>query len=148
MRAYLLGGRPLVFPFLSGVLHYDCMACDAPCCKGAALGIGPSRELVTLTQAQPLAPLFAVRSFFDSPIVAVHPPLDRCWFLDRKNHCRLEKVLGRDAKPSGCRLYPFVRFRMMGEAVAVLPDFGCPIQVASAPSREGETSHDEIAKEI
>lgn len=148
MRAYLLGGRPLHFPFLSGVLTYDCPTCDAPCCKGAALGIGPSRELVTIQQAQPRAALFAVPSFHASPVMALQSPAERCWFLDRKRRCRLERVLGREAKPSGCRLFPFVRFRMMGEAVCVLPDFLCPLGVADATTASGATSHDELALEI
>jgi Fe-S-cluster containining protein len=148
MRAYLLGGRPLHFPFLSGVLRYDCATCDAPCCKGAALGIGPSRELVTIQQAQPRSALFSVPSFFSSPVLALQSPAERCWFLDRKNRCRLERVLGREAKPSGCRLFPFVRIRSMGEAVCVLPDFSCPIGVGDAPAATGPTSHDELALEI
>src|ERR1044071_7401422 len=148
MRQYLLGGRPLHFPFLSGVLRYDCNTCDAPCCKGAALGIGVSRELVTLTTAQSAAPLFAVPTFFHSQMMALKTPAERCWFLDRKNKCRIEKVLGRDAKPAGCRLFPFVRFRSMGEAVCVLPDFTCPIQVNDAANEHGPTSHDDIALEI
>ena len=148
MRQYLLGGRPLHFPFLSGVLRYDCPTCDAPCCKGAALGIGPSRELVTLSQVQPKSALFAVPTFHHSQTLAVATPMDRCWFLDRKNRCRIERVIGRDAKPSGCRLFPFVKFRSMGEAVTVLPDFLCPITVADAPTDHGPTSHDDIALEI
>ena len=53
MQAYLLGGRPIHFPFLSGIIKYDCSTCHAPCCKGNALGIGRSRELVMLQSAQP-----------------------------------------------------------------------------------------------
>src|SRR4051812_30349408 len=140
MRQYLLGGRPLHFPFLSGVLRYECSTCDAPCCKGAALGIGVSRELVTLQHAQPRSPLFAVPQFHHSPLLALQTPAEKCWFLDRKKSCRLERVLGRDAKPSGCRLFPFVKFRSMGEAVTVLPDFLCPIQVGDAPTEHGATS--------
>ena len=150
-HAYLLGGRPLHFPFLSGVLRYDCTTCDAPCCKGhrgASLGIGVSRELVTITQVQPRAALFATPSFHHSPVTALQAPAERCWFLDRKTKCRLEKVLGREAKPSGCRLFPFVRFRAAGEGVVVLPDFLCPITVGDAPTQHGKTSHDEIALEI
>ena len=148
MRAYLLAGRPLHFAFLSGVLRYDCPTCDAPCCKGAALGVGVSRELVTLQHAQPRAPLFAVPSFNDTPMLALQTPAERCWFLDRKRRCRLERVLGREAKPAGCRLFPFVKFRSMGEAVTVLPDFLCPISCADSPTEHGPTSHDEIALEI
>jgi Fe-S-cluster containining protein len=147
-RAYLLGGRPILFPFLSGILRYDCDTCDAPCCKGAALGIGRSLELVQIQHAQPKAPLFAVPTFFGSRMMALASPAERCWFLGRKNKCRLEKVLGRDAKPAGCRLFPFVRFRSAGEHVVVLPDFTCPIFVAESPSSTGKTSHDEIALEM
>src|SRR5688572_4507842 len=148
MRAYLLGGRPVFFPFLSGILKYDCPTCDAPCCKGAALGIGVSRELVTIQQVQPKAPLFAVPQFHHSSMLSLQTPAEKCWFLDRKDRCRLERVLGRDAKPAGCRLFPFVKMRSLGESIAVLPDFTCPIQIADKPSQSGPTSHDEIALEM
>ena len=115
MRAYLLGGRPILFPFLSGILRYDCATCDAPCCKGASLGIGRSIELVNIQHAQPKATLFAVPQFRGSKMLALATPAEKCWFLDRKNRCRLEKVLGREAKPAGFRLFPFVRIRAAGE---------------------------------
>ena len=108
MKAYLLGGRPLFFPFFSGAIRYDCTTCDAPCCKGAALGIGSSRELVTIQEAQPKAPLFAVPAFQQSQRLALQTPAERCWFLDGKRRCRLERIIGRQAKPAGCRLFPFV----------------------------------------
>lgn len=148
MRAYLLGGRPLHFPFVSGVLRYDCATCDAPCCKNTAVGIGLSRELVTIQEAQPRAALFATPSFFSSPLLSLQPPAERCWFLDRKNRCRIERVLGRDDKPSGCRLYPFVHFRSMGDAICVLPDLLCPLASGDARADTGPTSHDELALEI
>jgi hypothetical protein len=147
-RAYLLGGRPILFPFLSGILRYDCATCDAPCCKGASLGIGRSLELVNIQHAQPRAPLFAVPTFHGSRLLALASPAERCWFLGRKNRCRLERVLGRDAKPAGCRLFPFVRIRSAGEHVVVLPDFSCPVFVAERPSSTGTTSHDELALEM
>ncbi|MCC7070867.1 MAG: YkgJ family cysteine cluster protein [Deltaproteobacteria bacterium] len=147
MKAYLLGGRPLVFPFFSGALRYDCAGCEAPCCKGAALGIGSSRELVTIQQAQPKAPLFAVPSFHQSQRLALQTPAEACWFLDKKRRCRLERVLGHLAKPAGCRLFPFVRFKNAGETVVVLPDFLCPLLVG-APTAVGPASHDGLALEI
>ena len=147
MKAYLLGGRPLFFPFFSGALRYDCTDCDAPCCKGAALGIGVSHELVTIQEAQPRAPLFAVPTFQQSQRLALQTPAERCWFLDRKRRCRLERVVGRQAKPAGCRLFPFVKVRAAGEAVLVLPDFLCPITLG-APTAVGAFSHDQLALEI
>ncbi len=147
MRAYLLGGRPIHFPFLSGILRYECETCDAPCCKGAALGIGKSKELVTLTSVQPSIGLFAVPGFAGSAMTSIKSPMDACWFLDGKTRCRLEKVVGREAKPAGCRLFPFQRIRSIGEHLAVVPDFLCPISIG-AVDEQGKTSHDELTLEM
>jgi Fe-S-cluster containining protein len=148
MQAYLLGGRPVHFPFLSGILKYDCATCDAPCCKGNPLGIGRSRELVTLQSAQPKIPLFSTPGFSGSAMMSVSVPKEKCWFLDKKSRCRIEKRIGRNAKPAGCRLFPFQRVRSMGEAITVLPDFTCPIHVEQLPSESGPTSYDEICLDL
>jgi hypothetical protein len=147
MRAYLLGGRPIHFPFLSGILRYDCPTCDAPCCKGAHLGIGKSKELVQLSSVQPSIGLFASPGFSGSAMMSIASPQDACWFLDGKRRCRLEKVMGREAKPAGCRLFPFQRIRALGEHLAVVPDFLCPITIGDV-AEAGPTSHDEITLEM
>ena len=146
--AYLLGGRAIHFPFLSGTLRYNCTTCEAPCCRGAQLGIGRSRELVTLRSVLPKIPLFSTPGFAGSAMLSVFAPREACWFLDKKARCRLETVIGREAKPSGCRLFPFHRLRGIGQAVTVLPDFSCPITVTDEVDLEGLTSHDEICLEL
>lgn len=144
---HLLSGRPLYFPFPSGVLSYSCEGCAAPCCKGEPIGIGRSRELVTILSAQPRAALFAASGFNGGPLLSVSPPPEKCWFLDRKQRCRLEYVLGREHKPTGCRLFPFSVLQGVGEALAIVPDLLCPI-VVSPPSSKGPFSHDELALEM
>jgi Fe-S-cluster containining protein len=134
-RVHLLGGRPLFFAFPSGGLSYSCAGCDAPCCKGQPIGIGRSRELVTIQQAQPRATLFSVPGWNDGPLLSLTPPPEKCWFFDRNGRCRLEHVVGRDAKPTGCRLFPFSRIVAIGEALAVLPDFVCPLSVTPLSAR-------------
>jgi Fe-S-cluster containining protein len=146
-RVHLLAGRPLFFPFPSGALVYRCEGCDAPCCKGEPLGIGRSRELVTILQAQPKAAMFAAPGFNGGPLVSITPPPEKCWFLDSKQRCRLEHVLGREHKPTGCRLFPFSVLQGVGEALAIVPDLLCPIQTA-APSSTGPTSWDALAVEM
>ncbi len=148
MRAYLLGGRPIYFPFLSGLLEYECSTCDAPCCRGTPLGIGRSNELVTLERVQPRIPLFTSPGFAGSAMLSITPPHEACWFLDDKARCRLHKVAGPHAKPSGCRLFPFHRVRSVGEAVVVLPDFLCPLQLSDGPGVSPRSSHDELALEM
>lgn|GEM_PF-819235 len=156
MKAYLLQGRAVHFPFPSGWLHYDCATCDAPCCKGTSLGIARSKELVTLQSVQEHVALFASPRFHGSPMVSVDAPREACWFLNKKNRCRLEKVGGRAAKPAGCRLFPFHRLRQAGDVLCVLPDFTCPIEVRPPSADDDDnfghmvpsSSHDALSLEM
>ncbi|MDP2344054.1 MAG: hypothetical protein Q8O67_24065 [Deltaproteobacteria bacterium] len=147
-QLHLLQGRPLFFPFVSGSLSYECATCDAPCCKGQPIGIGRSRELVTIQQAQPRATLFATPGFRGGPLLSLSPPREKCWFLDRKQRCRLEHVLGRDAKPTGCRLFPFSTIVAVGEALAIIPDLLCPITLMPSSSSSQQSSHDALTWEL
>lgn len=147
-QVHLLQGRPLFFPFASGFFAYSCATCDAPCCKGQPLGIGRSRELVTIQQAQPRSTLFSAPGFKGGPLLSLLPPPDKCWFLDRKSRCRLEHVLGREAKPTGCRLFPFSTLQGVGEALAVVPDLLCPITLQTQDSLSPLSSHDALTWEL
>jgi Fe-S-cluster containining protein len=147
-QLHLLQGRPLFFPFASGSLGYACASCDAPCCKGQPLGIGRSRELVTIQQAQPRSTLFAAPGFRGGPLLSLQPPPDKCWFLDRKSRCRLEHVLGRESKPTGCRLFPFSTLLGVGESLAVVPDLLCPITLQPSSARSPLSSHDALTWEL
>lgn len=143
-----MAGRPIYFPFLSGLLSYDCASCDARCCRGAQLGIGRSRELVGLLSISPALGLLASPDFAQSPMPSVQSPVDACWFLDKKQRCRLEWAVGREHKPASCRLFPFHLFRLAGEHLVVMPHFLCPLQVAKAPSPKGPTSYDALTLEM
>lgn len=146
-RLHVLSGKPLFFPFPSGAIIHVCEGCDAPCCKGEPIGIGRSRELVTILKAQPRAALFAAPGFNEGPLFSLSPPPEKCWFLDRKQRCRLEYVMGREHKPTGCRLFPFSVLQTLGEAVAVVPDLLCPIAIAP-PTVTGTFSHDALTVEM
>ncbi|MFH1807751.1 MAG: hypothetical protein ABIJ09_03345 [Pseudomonadota bacterium] len=146
--AHLLAGRPIHFPFLSGIFEYDCASCSAPCCRGATLGIGRSRELVALLSISPSLALFAAPDFTGSPLPSIQGPVDACWFLDSRHRCRLEWAVGRDTKPGTCRLFPFHQLRLAGEHLVVMPHFLCPITVSDGPRASGMTSYDEICLEM
>jgi len=147
-NAHLLAGRPIYFPYLSGVFEYDCASCSAPCCRGAQLGIGRSRELVALLSISPALALCASPEFAGSPMPALQSPIDACWFLDQRTRCRLEWAVGRENKPASCRLFPFQQVRGCGEYLVVMPHFLCPLVVADVPHAAGHTSHDEICLEM
>jgi Fe-S-cluster containining protein len=148
MDVHLLSGRPIYFPFLSGILDYDCASCDARCCKGGGLGIGRSKELAGLLHISPALALFAGEGFPHSPLPVLETVLEKCWFLDRESLCRLERAVGRYQKPAACRTFPFNQVRSAAEWVVVMPHFLCPLTVQAGPSKTGKTSHDEIALEM
>jgi hypothetical protein len=148
MDVHLLSGRPIYFPFLSGILSYDCRSCDARCCKGASLGIGRSRELAALMHVTPQLALLAGESFPQGTLPVLETVLEQCFFLDGDQMCRLERAAGRDNKPAGCRLFPFNQFRGADEWVVVMPHFFCPISVTDAPTEEGLSSHDALTYEM
>jgi len=148
MELHLVAGKPIYFPFLSGILEYDCPSCDARCCKGAQLGIGKSRELASLLHISPSLALFAGDAFPSGPLPVIETVLESCWFLDSTNLCRIERAVGRDFKPASCRLFPFNQFRRAGDFIIVMPHFQCPIQVLSEPNPGSRTGHDALAMEM
>lgn len=145
---YSVAGRPIYFPFLSGILSYDCETCDAPCCHSPGLSIGRSREIIALTKVQKHIDLFAAPSFVGSSGMSIHAPGEKCWFLDKRSQCRVESHLGRDAKPAGCRLYPFYKVRRIGDMLTVLPDFTCPITISLRPTRKSPSNHRLLTREM
>ena len=148
MDVHLLGGRPIYFPFLSGILTYDCRTCDARCCKGASLGIGRSRELASLLHINPALALLAGEAFPAGSLPVLETVLEQCFFLDSEKLCRLERKAGREHKPAGCRLFPFNQFRAADDWVVVLPHLQCPLRVEPHPMRLSLSSHDALAYEM
>ncbi|MEW5854909.1 MAG: hypothetical protein AB2A00_39395 [Myxococcota bacterium] len=148
MDVHLLSGRPIYFPFLSGILDYQCSTCDARCCKGGGLGIGRSRELAGLLHISPALALFAQDGFPNGALPILDTVLEKCWFLDSKSLCRLERAVGREQKPAACRLFPFHQMRVAGEWVVVMPHFFCPLTVTEGPGVSERSNHDELAMEI
>jgi hypothetical protein len=149
--AFLLDGHPLHFTFPSGGLRYQCAGCDAPCCKGVPLLLSRSRELAMVQAAQPRASLLVAPQPSRGGMLTILPP-ERCWFLSSGLTCRLEQAVSRDAKPAGCRLFPFSRLVRAGENVVILPDMLCPLRVGRIDREENSTatifSHASLAREL
>ncbi len=56
-------------------------------------------------------------------------------------------MLGREHKPTGCRLFPFSILQGAGEALCVVPDLLCPVTV-QAPTMNSPHSHDALTLEL
>ena len=135
------------FPFPSGRLGYDCVTCQAKCCRGFGYMTTVGAELDRQFEMRPTLPLF------------VSPPDPRtsggqvsigncapgCFFLADDGRCDIHRERGFAAKPETCRLFPFNNFRRVGRFLIVAPhSFLCPLNVLG-PEREDTTSgHDTL----
>ena len=114
--------RPLIyFPFPSGRLGYDCVTCQAKCCRGFGYMTTVGAELDRQFEMRPTLPLF------------VSPPDPRtsggqvsigncapgCFFLADDGRCDIHRERGFAAKPETCRLFPFNNFRRVGRFLIV-----------------------------
>ena len=128
---------PLFFAFPDGVFDYVCAECDALCCKGQGFGGNLNREMAFLLKQYPALGSMANTRHRD--YIDISSPAGKCYFLQPDNLCQIETEHGRDKKPGVCMIFPFNRFRRIGNTVAVSPHFMCPLRV-KIPSRPGEVT--------
>jgi hypothetical protein len=137
----------LHFAFLDGAIGYDCVRCQARCCRGLGFALAPG-ELVPLVSRAP-----GVAPFLQLHATAVHAfdLTDGCWLLTADSRCSLELAHGRAAKPALCRLFP-LRVGRSGEDVVVELQLGaCPLEDARGLSAgPGRTvlRHEPLATEL
>jgi Fe-S-cluster containining protein len=154
-RAIVLNGtRPPIrisqervyFAFASGRLTYDCITCNAQCCRGHGYEIAHGAEL-----QQQLAISPAVRFFIDRCDAEayahyhVHNCAPACFFLDGNGRCTIQTDHGYDAKPETCRLFPFNHLQRVGGYLVVAPHRSlCPLDVVPADEKSDCSRHDQL----
>jgi Fe-S-cluster containining protein len=133
----------LYMAFPDGVFHYVCAECNALCCRGDGFGGSLEKEFKPLFQIYPA--LQSLVTFRKGDEIHVSNPSGRCMMLDDDRLCHIEKEHGRSVKPGVCALFPFSSFRRLGNDVAIIPNFLCPLRV-QVPARpnEVEGTHAEI----
>lgn len=127
---------PVYMAFPDGVFHYACRECTLVCCYRSDQFDGSfEREIKTLVQFYPALELVATRRRGD--VVTFSTPSGRCYFLGGDSLCSIEKDHGKENKPTACRIFPFNHFSRIGKAIAVSPNFLCPLRV-EVPARPGQ----------
>ncbi len=124
----------LFLAFPDGVYHYVCAECTAICCKGHGLSATKAEMPVLLTRYPATGSLAHGRS---GSVITLSTLTNACVFLDTDELCRIEKDLGRAAKPSLCKLFPFNAYKRIGRTIAVYPHFLCPFRL-QIPARPGK----------
>jgi Fe-S-cluster containining protein len=138
--------QDVLFMFASGRFTYDCVRCNAKCCRGYGYGVEPGVPFQAQLSAAP------AMWFFVEPVVAGKndayevrncPP--GCFFLTGTGMCGIQAAHGYEAKPETCRLFPFNRFRRIGHNLLVTPHVGiCPLEVLPAGRSSANSDHAQL----
>ena len=142
-----ISGDRVFFTFASGRLAYDCVTCQATCCRGHGYNVNSTDELRRQIENAPGLALFV-----DSPLnvqdarlyhVGNCPP--SCFFLTEGNLCRIHQEHGYQAKPETCRLFPFNDLLLFGSYLVVRPHASlCPLQILPADVKSTLSDHDQL----
>lgn len=129
----------VMFAFGDGLLKYDCVSCQAKCCRGHGWAVDPRTELGGRAVDNAHLGLF-LNKHRGLPIVSNLPPA--CFFLDQNEQCRIHLEDGFNAKPESCRLYPFNNFVLVDRFLIVRPQTAtCPLEPASMEAVRPESRH-------
>lgn len=136
------------FAFASGRLSYDCVTCNAKCCRGHGYLLQRRDELQRHLAIRPHLKYFIDHAGKESRrqlLVKNCPPA--CFFLNTHGLCTLHVEDGYDAKPETCRLFPFNVLRRVANYVVVTPHSSlCPLEISSLGAERPESTHQELLK--
>ncbi len=108
--------------------NYACIDCGR-CCRHWHVELSPDEEKrLAALKWEPAAAIPAKRTVHiaGGTYIAHHANGD-CIYLDTDNHrCRIHREYGYDAKPLGCRLYPFAITPALPERFSCTGRFDCP----------------------
>lgn len=127
---------PLPIRNLPVVQNWDCHVCG-DCCKQYIVSITAEErqkiEAHSWAGDEVVAgmPIFRRKgSWWSRQVQLNHRPDGSCVFLSQQGRCRIHEVLGYDAKPLPCRLFPFVMVPV-GDHWRVGMRFACPSTAAN-----------------
>lgn len=103
--------QPILYlPFVDGAIGYDCITCQAGCCRSGRLGVLPSETLYLLGKYPKLATFGELAPSLNNNLITYIKSEPHCWFLQPDHRCEIEVHDGRERKPLICRSHP-VYFR-------------------------------------
>lgn len=150
MTAIRLHGTPqmdvlaedVYFAFATGRFDYDCVTCNAKCCRGHGYLTSVGKELVSQMKMRAGLPLFLeATSGQQAHQYEVRNCSPGCFFLSENGLCDVHATHGYDAKPETCRLFPFNNIIRVGKFLVVAPHSElCPLQIVS-PNLVAERSN-------
>jgi Fe-S-cluster containining protein len=150
MPAAYIPSERVHFAFASGRFAYDCVGCQAHCCRGFGYELRVGSELRAHVRRNPSLVVFLepVKPTGDDRVIVKNCP-PQCFFLADDNRCAIHVESGFAAKPETCRLFPFNVIRSAAGHVIVSPHLSlCPLSVTSAGVRSQLSDHELLLAEM
>lgn len=141
----------IYFTFPSGRLTYDCVTCNAQCCRGHGYLLNRDLQADAHLRSRPNLHLFVGPDDEErngtSVTIRNCPP--GCFFLTQKGMCGIQLQHGYAAKPETCRLFPFNYFRRTRSHLIVSPHPTlCPLQVTPQERIDEKSRHDALFRDM
>jgi hypothetical protein len=137
------------FAFASGRFSYDCVACQAKCCRGHGYALRGSELLVQLSARKSVALFVDERTTRTGDYYEVSNGPPGCFFLRDGGLCGIHADQGFAAKPETCRLFPFNNFVRFGNYLVVAPHAGlCPLETVASPALSDCSRHELLLSAI
>jgi hypothetical protein len=139
----------VVFAFASGRFAYDCVGCDAQCCRGHGFDLHGTAELARHLKATPSLVFFLRPVVEKGEVFRVGNCQPACFYLSDDGQCEIQRRHGYAAKPETCRLFPFNNIRIVGDHLLVAPHLSlCPLRVVPIPGASEQSSHSALSHEM
>jgi hypothetical protein len=143
----VIASQNVFFTFASGRLRYDCLECDAQCCRGHGFQAAGGSELLYQLERRPQLRFFLESESFGGTTTHNWPP--ECFFLESDRRCGIHVHSGYRSKPETCRLFPFNRLRQVGQYLVVSPHgFLCPLSVTGNSGLSPQSDHGSLLKDL
>lgn len=128
--ATIIRAEDVYFTFATGRLSYDCVTCNAKCCRGFGYLATAGKELERQLEMRPSLPLFVEPESNPRQYRIANCALGSS--SSQSGACAKSTLNMVDAKPETCGLFPFNNLRRIGRYLVVRPHPSlCPLEVVS-----------------
>lgn len=136
------------FAFADGCYSFDCVQCDAQCCRGHGYVVQGGREFDAHLLKSPNVRFFAERCDAENHYNAQNYR-PACFFLTADGGCSIHRDWGYESKPHTCRLFPFNNIVRVGKYLVVAPhDSLCPLETMPVGTRSNASVYDVLLAEL
>lgn len=148
--SYPIHPSAVFFAFANGRLSYDCVRCNAQCCRGHGYSPQTATELSAQLELRPSVKFFldyGEKEPGEAHLVRNCPPA--CFFLKQDGSGATHAEQRYASKPETCRLFPFNACMRVGQHLIVAPhDRLFPLEVLPLGTTSPKSDYRHLLEEM